>query len=180
MQITGARPQAYRWETLGVWPAICAWTGLTGDSVHTQVWEPLVWFLWRERKEQRQGNLSAVITEACWVTMETPLLLLNRKQPSMHRAPQRIRGNSSLSFCEGHCCRTMAKGDDLCKVQRKLIETFGKTNLMSCHNLYLVVYLSIYFLGFWGEERAGEFLNHSKGHNMLEGNTFFFNKIMPP
>lgn len=53
-----------------------------------------------KRKEQTHGSL-VVNTEACWATTGTPLLPLNRKQPSTQRAPQGIRGNSLLSLCEG-------------------------------------------------------------------------------
>lgn len=71
----------------------------------------------------------------------------------MQRAAQRIGGNSSLSLCKGHC-ETMAKGDYHSEIQRKLIETFGKTHTMSCQNPYLVVCWSIYLLSFWEERRV--------------------------
>lgn len=38
--------------------------------------------------------------------------------------------------------------------------------------------LDIHFLGFWGEGRIGEFLNHLKGHDMLKGSIKILKKIM--
>jgi hypothetical protein len=43
----------------------------------------------------------SILQRVCWVAITTPLLQLNRKQPSMKRAPKRIRGNSLLPSCEG-------------------------------------------------------------------------------
>lgn len=86
----------------------------------------------------------------------------------MQRATQRTGGNSSLSLCKGHC-ETMAKGDYHSEIQRKLIETFGKTYSMSCQDIWWFVEVFI-FLAFERNGGLNSFLNRAEEHNMLEEN----------
>ena len=149
MQITGAWPQPTEWETLG------------GLASNLCLKRPYRWFWftlmfenhWCGFLGEKGTGLRQLSSyhRGCWVTMETALLLLNRKQPSTPMAPRGSRKFRAVTLW-GHCCQKKAKGDDRNKVWRNSLKYLEKHTQ---HPVIIYIWWLVYCLGFWGEGRAG-------------------------